>query len=98
VAVEITEPLAWRGLQGASERSKPGTARELVKIRTAGSEVDLDGGCRVARGSRIRRDGSVGDGRRATRASVKVPLGDQLVIRLDDDAPRDAELGRQRAR
>ena len=41
----------------------------------------------------MRRDGGMCHRRRPTWASVKVALGDELVICLDDDAARDAELG-----
>ena len=97
MAVEVAEALAWRRLEGTSHRSKPGPARKLVQIGTARTQVDLDGGRWVASGSGTGRDRRVCDRRRPTRASVQVALGDQLVICLDHDAARDAELSREGA-
>src|SRR3954447_2835110 len=96
--VEVAEPLTGRGLERAPDRSKPGTARKLVEIGTARTQVDLDRGRWVASGSRTRGDRDVCDRRRPTRTSLQVALGDELVICLDNDAARHTELGREGAR
>ena len=71
-----------------------------VDVGPAGPEVELPGRGEL-RGPRGRtgvasRPG--GHPRRAARPALEVALGDELLVRLDDDAPRHAELGRERAR
>ena len=98
MAVEIAEPLARRGLEDSPERAEPGPARELVEVGAAGPEIDLHRGDVGARRARTGRDRGARDGCRAARTRVEVALRDQLVIRLDDDAARHAELRRERTR
>src|SRR3954471_9689918 len=96
--VEVAEPLTGCGLECAPDRSKPGTARKLVEIGTARTQIDLDRGRWVASGSGTCRDRGVCDRRRPTRASLQAALGDELVTCLHHDAARRAELGREGAR
>jgi hypothetical protein len=100
LAALVGEPIARRGGEDPAERPEPDGPRELADLRPARPEIEHDGRRRreSAGGLRRRSDGGrSGDARRATTAAHQVALGGQLLVRLDDDPARDAELRRERA-
>ena len=87
---EVGQPRARRRLERPAQRPQPGPARELGRRRAgrAGSRTRTT----PARGPgpRARRREPGGHPRRAARPAHEVALGDELLVRLDDHAPRDA--------
>ena len=87
--------------QNGRHRRLPLATREVGHVGDAAAEVVPDSGHRPGRRARRRRllRKPIGDPRPISGARHEVTLGDQLRVRLDDDAPRHLELiGEQAAR
>ena len=95
-AVEITEPGARRFVERSADGAQPRIARELVQVRAAWPEVELVDGRHHGRPPRPGDARMRGHLRQATGPGRQVPLGRELLERLDDDPARDAELGGHR--
>lgn len=96
--VEVREALARGDVQDAAERAEPLGPGEERDVGAARMELDREPfGARSARSLRGGRR-PLRDPRRAARTADEVALGDELLVRLDDDAARDAQLGGEGAR
>ncbi len=91
--VEVAEAVARRLVEDPPQGPEPGLPGELGDVGSTVEEVDPRRR-RHHPDDRGRRD--VGhrraDPRRAARTARQVALGDELLVGLDDDAARDAEL------
>ena len=97
--VEVAQAIARRLREDPAQGAEPDLARELRHVGPSVDEVDPW----RRRGTRNdRHAGRLGhpraDSRRAARPAGQVALGDELFVRLHDDAPRHAELLGQQAR
>jgi len=97
--IAVVEAGVGRVTQATAYRRQPTRPGEQRHVGRAGAEIEarpalhrrFDGGVG-------RLECSLGDARRGALAGGEVTLGDQLVVGLDHDAARDAQLARERAR
>ena len=91
-ALEVAQPVVRRLRERVADGAKPDRAGELADVGTARAEVEGERS-RGDRGHVRGREATAGgDSGGTSRAAREIPLGDELLVGLDDDAARRAEL------